>query len=201
VIFHYNLVIFCNECFSRRSVVFSYFSALFNKKQLIFINCCLKILCTSVEPDPVSRLRSNRILHFRTGSGLDWILKKLTRIRYGYPNCIDHCSKMLNQFFFGYKLDWIKYFDRSTGLGSHRITDREFWIGLGFQKSPICWTLLQRWALDRTWIGLDQDYDEFYWIWIGPGKFGTRKAEVLNSLIINTTAKANDTTDILQTFR
>jgi len=25
--------------------------------------------------------------------------------------------------------------------------------------------------------------------------FGTRKAEVLNSLIINTTAKANDTTD------
>jgi len=29
----------------------------------------------------------------------------------------------------------------------------------------------------------------------------TRKAEVLNSLIINTTAKANDTTDILQTFR
>ena len=32
-------------------------------------------------------------------------------------------------------------------------------------------------------------------------KYGTRKAEVLNSLIINTTAKANDTTDILQTFR
>jgi len=31
--------------------------------------------------------------------------------------------------------------------------------------------------------------------------FGTRKAEVLNSLIINTTAKANDTTDILQMFR
>jgi len=28
--------------------------------------------------------------------------------------------------------------------------------------------------------------------------FGTRKAEVLNSLIINTTAKANDITDILQ---
>jgi len=31
--------------------------------------------------------------------------------------------------------------------------------------------------------------------------FGARKAEVLNSLIINTTAKANDTADILQTFR
>jgi len=33
------------------------------------------------------------------------------------------------------------------------------------------------------------------------GLHGTQKAEVLNSLIINTTAKANDTTDILQTFR
>jgi len=29
----------------------------------------------------------------------------------------------------------------------------------------------------------------------------TRKTEVVNSLIINITAKANDTTDILQTFR
>jgi len=29
----------------------------------------------------------------------------------------------------------------------------------------------------------------------------TRKAEVLNSLIMNITAKANDTKDILQTFR
>jgi len=44
--------------------------------------------------------RSNRILQFRTGSGSDWISKKLNRIRYGYPNCIDHCSKMLNQSFF-----------------------------------------------------------------------------------------------------
>jgi len=30
---------------------------------------------------------------------------------------------------------------------------------------------------------------------------GTRKAEVMNSLIMNITAKANDTNDILQTFR
>jgi len=36
---------------------------------------------------------------------------------------------------------------------------------------------------------------------LGFGRFHTRKAEALNSLIINTTAKANDTTDILQTFR
>jgi len=49
---------------------------------------------------------------------LDWISQKLNRIGYGYPNCIDHC--MLNaysEFFFGYKPDWIKYLDRSTGLG------------------------------------------------------------------------------------
>jgi len=26
--------------------------------------------------------------------------KKINRIRYGYPNCIGHCSKMLNQSFF-----------------------------------------------------------------------------------------------------
>jgi len=26
--------------------------------------------------------------------------KKLSRIRYGYPNCIDHCSKMLNRRIF-----------------------------------------------------------------------------------------------------
>jgi len=25
------------------------------------------------------------------------VLKKLNWIRYGYPNCIDNCSKMLNQ--------------------------------------------------------------------------------------------------------
>jgi len=31
--------------------------------------------------------------------------------------------------------------------------------------------------------------------------FSTRKAEVLNSLAMNITAKANDTNDILQTFR
>jgi len=31
--------------------------------------------------------------------------------------------------------------------------------------------------------------------------FGTRKAEVLNSLIMKITANENDTNDILQTFR
>jgi len=33
-------------------------------------------LKVSVEHDPVTGLRSNRILHFRTGPGLEWILKK-----------------------------------------------------------------------------------------------------------------------------
>ena len=81
------------------------------------------------EHDPVSRSRSNLILHLRTASGLDWILKKHNRIRYGYPNCIDHCSKLLKQSFFGYKPDWIKYLDRSAGLGSERISQRKFdWI-------------------------------------------------------------------------
>jgi len=66
-------------------------------------------------------------------------------IRYGYPNCIDHCSKMLDQkVFFGYQPDWIKYLDRSTGLGSDRITQWKFWTGVGLQKSPICSTLLLR---------------------------------------------------------
>jgi len=96
----------------------------------------------SVEHDPVSGSRSNQILRFRTGSGSDWISKKLNRIRYGYPNCIDHCSKMLNQSFFGYKPDWIESLDTSTGLGSDRITPWIFWTGLGLQKSPICSTLV-----------------------------------------------------------
>jgi len=46
--------------------------------------------------------------------------------------------KCLIRFFFGYEPDWIKYFDRSrTGLWK-----KTFWTGLGFQKSPICSTLV-----------------------------------------------------------
>ena len=88
--------------------------------------------------------RSNRILQFRTRFGSDCISKKLNRIRYGYSICIDHCSKMLNQSFFGYKPDWMKYLDRSTGLRSDRITQWKFWTGLRLPKSPICSTLLTR---------------------------------------------------------
>jgi len=46
----------------------------------------------------------------------------LCRIRYGYPNCVDHRNQMFNQRFFGYGLDWIKYLDSNAGLGSNWIT-------------------------------------------------------------------------------
>jgi len=51
----------------------------------------------SVEHDKVSGSRSKWILQFRTRSGSDSISKKLYRIKYGYPNRVDHCSQMLNQ--------------------------------------------------------------------------------------------------------
>jgi len=37
--------------------------------------------------------------------------------------------KCLIRGFFGYKPDWIKCFDRSTRLGSDRITEKKFWTG------------------------------------------------------------------------
>jgi len=42
--------------------------------------------------------------------------KYLNRNGYGYPICVDHCSRMLNQSFFGYQPDWIKYLDIATGV-------------------------------------------------------------------------------------
>jgi len=42
--------------------------------------------------------------------------------------------KCLIRVFFGYKPDWIKYFDRSTGLGSDRIIERKFWTGIRISK-------------------------------------------------------------------
>jgi len=62
--------------------------------------CSSLLSCSSVEHDLVSGSRFNRILQFKTGSGLDWILKKLNWVRYGYPNSKHHCSKMLNQSLF-----------------------------------------------------------------------------------------------------
>jgi len=49
--------------------------------------------------------------------------------------------KCLNRVFFGYKPDWIKYFDRSTRLGSDLITQRKFWTGLeqGLRMRNFTW--------------------------------------------------------------
>ena len=112
------------------------------------------ILYTSVEHDPVSGSPSKWILQFRTGSGSDWISKKLVRIGYGYsnPNCSDHCSKMFNHSFYGYKPDWIKYLGSTTGLGLKWITQWKYWTGLGLQKSPISSTLVYSVHLCRPWI-------------------------------------------------
>jgi len=55
--------------------------------------------------------------------------------------------KCLIRVFFRYKPDWINYLDKSTGLGSDRITQRNFWSGLGLQKSSICSTLVTDGAL------------------------------------------------------
>jgi len=54
----------------------------------------------SVDHDLVAGSRSNRILPFRTGPGWTGFRKYLYGIGYGYPNCVDHCSRVLNQSFF-----------------------------------------------------------------------------------------------------
>jgi len=59
----------------------------------------VSIRSISIEDDSVSGSRSNRILQFRTGSGLDWISKKLYRIGY------DHCCQMFNHSFSD--INWI----------------------------------------------------------------------------------------------
>jgi len=48
--------------------------------------------------------------------------------------------KCLIRVFFGHKRDWIKYLDRSTGLGPDWVTQWKFWTGFGLQKSQICST-------------------------------------------------------------
>ena len=85
--------------------------------------------------------RSEISLH--TGFGLDWISKKLHRVRYGYLNCVDHCSQMLNQeVYFGYEPDSIKYWDSTAALRSVWIAQWKYWTGLELEKSPIRSTLV-----------------------------------------------------------
>ena len=111
---------------------------------------CSPVVYSSDEHDPVPRSRSNRILQFRTGSRLDCILKKLNRIRYGCPNCIDHCSIMLNQsLFFGYEPDWTKHLDRSTGLGSDYSMKILDWIMITKISNLFNTSVRQCW----TWSG------------------------------------------------
>ena len=69
---------------------------------------------------------------------------------------------MLNQSFFGYKPDWIKYLGRSTELGSDRITQWKYWTGLELQKSPICSTLIP---------GLKQESDYLNLVGTGSGLY------------------------------
>jgi len=47
--------------------------------------------------DPIGLCNSETGPVVRTGFG-----KKLYRIRYGHPKCIDHCTQMINQSFFGF---------------------------------------------------------------------------------------------------
>jgi len=75
---------------------------------------------TSVEHDPVSESRSNRILQLGTGS--EWISKKTTGSDTDIQTALIIAVKCLIRVFLGYKPDWIKYLDRSTRLGSDRIT-------------------------------------------------------------------------------
>jgi len=89
-------------------------------------------LLIAIQPDSALQNRIRIGLNFEknsTGSDMDIQTALITAV------------KCLIRAFFGYKPDWIKCFDRSTGLGSDRITEGKFWTGLGFQKSPICSTL------------------------------------------------------------
>jgi len=66
------------------------------------------VVPTSVEHDPVSGSQSNRIVHYRTGSGLDWILKKnSTGSDMDIQTALITAVKCLIRGFFGYKLDQI----------------------------------------------------------------------------------------------
>ena len=77
---------------------------------------------------------------------------------------LNTAEKCLIRVFFGYKSDWIKYLDRSTGLGSDWISQRKSWTALGWQKSSICSTLirtgsvrtvvLKHFPLGRLWKSL-----------------------------------------------
>jgi len=88
----------------------------------------------------VGIIQPDSALQNRIGFGLDFE-KNSTGSDMDIQTALIAAVKCLIRVFFGYKPDWIKYFDRSTGLGSYLITERKFRTGLGFQKSPIYSTL------------------------------------------------------------
>ena len=84
---------------------------------------------------------TTRILQFRTGSGRTGFWKYSTGSNLDIQTALITAVKCLISFFFGYKPVWIKYLNKSIGLGSDRITQWKFLTGWGLPKSPISSTL------------------------------------------------------------
>ena len=87
----------------------------------------------AIQPDSANQ---NRIR-----IGLD-IEKKPTGSEMDIQSALITAVKCLVREFFGYKPDWIKYFESATGLRLDWIAQRHYWTGLVFQKSPIRSTLV-----------------------------------------------------------
>jgi len=69
------------------------------------------------------------------------IWKNSTESDTDVQSALINAVKCLIREFFGHKPDWIKYLDRSAGLGQDRNTQWKFWTWLRSQKSQICSTL------------------------------------------------------------
>jgi len=77
---------------------------------------------TSVEHDPVSGSRSNRTLQFGPEPDRTGFRKNSTGSDMDIQTALITAVKCLIRVFFGHKRDWIKYLDRSTGLGPDWVT-------------------------------------------------------------------------------
>ena len=94
----------------------------------------------SVEHDPVSGSQSNGFCTSEPDPGWTGFWKNSIGSDVDIQTAWITAVNAKSEVFFRYKPDWIKYFDRSTGIGSDRITERKVWTGLGLQTSPICST-------------------------------------------------------------
>jgi len=79
----------------------------------------------SVEHDPVPDRDPTGFCNSEPDPDWTGFWKYLYRI--GYPNCVDHCSRML-RVFFGYQADCIKYLDIATGVKRNFWPLRNFWL-------------------------------------------------------------------------